>query len=206
MGSRVTDKPQWRDQETAAAPASATAWSFSTLLPETPIAPIISLAAPQRYPAGKRYQPTVRVLDVAQRGCRAGGKLSDRPGIHIEEACRACLADSDIDGADPGTVHAQECLQIGAGVHDGNVHGEPKFAGLAERCLNGSLGLFEGDIGQGWNSFGHLLPSIGSNWSAGDAIRHKLDEALAVPATNAKSRPSKRAKARDNFCRFCQSG
>ena len=56
LKEQSTERPD-ECQEIAAAPASATVWSFSTVLPETPIAPMI--VSPYRIgiPPGKLIKP-----------------------------------------------------------------------------------------------------------------------------------------------------
>jgi hypothetical protein len=50
-------------------------------------------------------------------------------------------ADGDVDAAKPRPVHAHESLEIGAGVHDRDIHGLADLLRLRDRRCNDQLGF-----------------------------------------------------------------
>jgi hypothetical protein len=85
-------------------------------------------------------------------GAAGLGKLAQLAGVHVKKAGRAGLADGNVDGAQPGAVHAGKGSQVGAPVHQGNVHEHAQLLGFVFGGLDGPGGLFKSKVhGQlGW--------------------------------------------------------
>jgi hypothetical protein len=129
----------------AAAPALATVWSFSTVLPETPMAPMmVPSGALRGMPPGKEMRPRLETSVV--EGAAGLGEFTDVAGVHIEVACSFGFLDRDIDGAEPGAVLADEGLEVSAGVDHGDVHLGFDFSGLGHGGDHDEVGLFGADV------------------------------------------------------------
>ena len=119
----------------AATPASATARSFSTVEPETPIAPItVPSAAVRGRPPGKVIRPPLDASIWEERATRLG-KFAQLFSRQVEIAGGAGLGSGDVDAAQPGAVHAGEGFQVAPGIDDGDIHlGSLLFRLRQRRC------------------------------------------------------------------------
>src|SRR5262245_37750882 len=95
--------------------------------------------------AGEGDQPVIGMFDAVKRAAWLG-QLAKLTSGHAEETGRLRLFDGNVDGADPGVVHAQECLEIGAGVDHGDAHLRLERDGLVACGLDGLLGAFQIDV------------------------------------------------------------
>src|SRR3954470_6724538 len=73
-----------------------------------------------RHAAGEGDQAAVADLDHVERLARLA-ELADLAGRHVEVAGRPRLLLRDVDAAEPRAVHADESLEVPAGVDDGDV-------------------------------------------------------------------------------------
>ena len=83
-------------------------------------------------PPGKVISPPLETLDLVQRPAGLA-ELADFAGGHVEEAGRAGLLDRDVDAAQPGAVHADERLEVAAGVDHRDVHRQLQLLRAGDR-------------------------------------------------------------------------
>jgi hypothetical protein len=110
----------------AAAPASATTWSSSTVLPETPIAPtILPSAFFSGTPPGKEIKPPLETSRFARLR-----KFADVAGRHIKKPRRFRFFDGNVNASQPSVVHSDKSLQIRARVNHCDIHFDIEFFGF----------------------------------------------------------------------------
>ena len=198
--------PQGPGRPPPAAAAWAISWSCEGAPPETPTAPKQgALRVEQRKPAGEGSQATVAAFQAGGRGSGLA-VLPEGLAGELEEHRGAGLGRGHVDRAQHGAVHADEGLEVGAGIEHGDDDRDaesvrPGLAGIGQLP-----GLLRGEHGCcSWCGCGEtFLDSVGSRLGTGEPGRcpplsvdvPKLRRRARLPVARPRDGPAEPASTR----------